>query len=47
MRRRILQKKRNLPPFLSFITALLAVIVFAFTPVKAQEEEWRLVYEAE
>ncbi len=47
MRRRFFQKKRVLPPFLSFIMALSAVIIFAFTPLKAGEEEWRFVYEAD
>jgi hypothetical protein len=47
MRRRFFQKKRLLPPFLSFITALSAVIIFALTPLKAEEEEWRFVYEAD
>ncbi len=47
MRRRIFQKKRVLPPFLSFVTALSAVIIFALTPLKAGEEEWRFVYKAD
>ena len=47
MGRRIFQKKRVLPPFLSFITALSAVIIFALTPLKAGEEEWRFVYKAD
>ena len=47
MRRRFFQKKRLLPPFLSFITVLSAVIIFAFTPLNAGEEEWRFVYEAD
>ncbi len=47
MRRRFFHKKRVLPPFLSFITALSAVIIFAFTPVRAEEEVWHFFYEAE
>jgi len=47
MRRRFFQKKRVLPLFLSFITALSAIIIFALTPLKAGEEEWRFVYEAD
>ncbi len=47
MRRRFFQKKRVLPPFLPFITALLAVIMLAITPLKAGEEEWHFVYEAD
>ncbi len=47
MRRSSFQKKRLLPPFLTFITALSAVIFFAYTPLKAGEEEWVFVYEAE
>lgn len=45
--RRILFQKKRVFPFLSFIAALSAVIIFAFTPVKAEEEEWRFVYEAD
>jgi len=47
MRQRFFQKKRVLPPFLSFIVALSVVIIFTFTPLKAEEEEWRFVYEAD
>ena len=47
MRRRFFQKKLVLPPFLSFITALPAVVIFALTPLKAEEKEWRFVYEAD
>ena len=47
MRQRIFQKKRVLPPFLSFIVALSVVIIFTFTPLKAEEEEWCFVYEAD
>ena len=47
MRQRFFQKKRVLPPFLSFIVALSVVIIFTFTPLKAEEEEWCFVYEAD
>ncbi len=47
MRRSFIQTKRVLPPFLSFVTALSAVIIFALTPLKAGEEEWRFVYKAD
>ena len=47
MRRSFFQKKRLLPPFLAFIVALSAVIFFAYTPLKAGEEEWVFVYEAD
>ncbi|MFQ5685756.1 MAG: START domain-containing protein [Candidatus Scalindua sp.] len=48
MRQRFFQKKLVFPPFLSFITALLtAVFILALTPLKAGEEEWRFVYEAD
>jgi len=47
MRRRFFQKKLVLPPFLSFIAALSAVIIFTLTPLKAEDEEWRFVYEAD
>ncbi len=47
MRQRFSQKKRRLPPFLSFITTLSAVIIFAFTSLIAKEEKWRFVYESE
>lgn len=47
MRRRYFQKKLVLPPFLPFITALSAVIMLAITPLKAGEEEWHFVYEAD
>ncbi len=47
MRRKFFQKKLVLPPFLSFITALSAVIIFTLTPLKAEDEEWRFVYEAD
>ena len=45
MRQRFFQRKRVLPPLLPFITALSAVIMCAFTPLKAGEEEWRFVFE--
>ena len=47
MRRILLQKKRVLPLFLSFITALSAVIIFDLTPVNSEEEEWHFFYEAD
>ncbi len=47
MKRSFFQKKRVLPPFLTFITVLSSVIMFAFTPLKAGEEEWRFIYEAD
>ena len=47
MRRKFFQKKLVLPPFLSFIAALSAVIIFTLTPLKAEDEEWRFVYEAD
>jgi|SRR3972149_843608 len=47
MRRRLFYKIQTLPPFLSFITALSAAIVIALTPLKAEEEEWRFVCEAD
>ncbi len=47
MRQRFFQKKRVLSPFLSFIVALSVVIIFTFTPLKAEEEEWCFVYEAD
>ena len=47
MRQRFFQKKRVLPPFLSFIAALSAVIIFTSTPLKAGEKEWRFVFEAD
>ena len=46
MIQRFFHRKRMLPPFLSSITALSAVIMFAFTTLKAEEEEWRFVYES-
>jgi hypothetical protein len=33
------QKKRVLPPILSFVTVLSTVIFFALTPLKAEDEE--------
>ncbi len=47
MKRSFFQRKRVLPPFLTFITVLSSVIMFAFTPLKAGEEEWRFIYEAD
>jgi hypothetical protein len=47
MRRSFFQKKRVLPPILSFITVLSAVIISALTPLNAGEKEWRFVYEAD
>lgn len=47
MIQRYFHGKRVLPPFLPSITVLSAVIMFAFTPLKAGEEEWRYVYEAD
>jgi hypothetical protein len=47
MRRRFFQKKLVLPPFLSFIAAFSVVIIFTLTPLKAEDEEWRFVYEAD
>ena len=47
MIQRFLHGKRVLPHFLPSITALSAVIMFAFTPLKAGEEEWRFVYESD
>jgi hypothetical protein len=47
MRQRFFQKKRMLPPFLLFITALSAVIMLAITPLKAGGEEWHFVFEAD
>jgi hypothetical protein len=47
MRRRFFQKKRVLPLFLTFITALSTAIIFPLTPLKAGEEEWRFVYKAD
>jgi hypothetical protein len=47
LRQSFFQKKLVLPPFLSFIAVLSAVIFFALTPLKAGEEEWHFVYEAD
>lgn len=46
MRRRFFHNTCVISHFLSFITALSAVTIFAFTPLKAEEREWRLVYES-
>lgn len=47
MIQRFFHGKRVFPPFLPFITVLSAVIMFAFTPLKAGDEEWRFVYESD
>jgi hypothetical protein len=47
LRQSFFQKKRVLPTILSFVTVLSAVIFFALTPLRAGEEEWHFVYEAD
>jgi hypothetical protein len=47
LRQSFFQKKRVLPSIISFVTVLSAVIFFALIPLKAGEEEWHFVYEAD
>ncbi len=47
MSRRFFPAKRVVSPFLPFLTVLLVVTVLSYNPLMAEEEEWRLVYEAD